>query len=357
MTITHADGQRVQPVVKQAIPIGTGERYDVLVTCNYPGKWSIAASQLTNRNSTVVRGVLEYAGSGAATPASNFVPANLSTGTLLNYADLASFLPTDAVDPNPERTYPLDLSQSTTTGEWLINSEAFPNVTPMLVSFGDDVQFAVDNLSTVHHPMHVHGHFFRLMGTAGGTTNAPLKDTFLLYPSGQAGATYAVQVKADNPGSWMLHCHHLGHSDTGMLALMDYDGDVDADLVPDAFDMDAQSPYPVVALPQFSTSFDLGAVTPIEVHWSFGDSVALYFGVQAAVPQNLGLLGSLELDPTFGIFLIGTGVVGAGYSAVVSGSIPNDAALHGFKVLLQGVATTTLAPGYRLSTTQVLTIN
>ncbi len=357
MTITHADGQRVQPVVKQAIPIGTGERYDVLVTCNYSGKWSIAASQLPNRNSVVVRGVLEYAGSNAAVPATNFVPANLSTGTLLNYADLASFLPTDAVDPAPERTYPLDLSQSITTGEWLINNEAFPNVTPLLVSSGDDVQFAVNNLSTVHHPMHVHGHFFRLMGTAGGTTNAPKKDTFLLYPTGQAGATYSVQLKADNPGSWMLHCHHLGHSDTGMLALMDYDGDVDLDLVPDAFDMDAQSPFPVVALPQFATSFDLGAVTPIEVHWSVGDAVALYFGVQAALPLDLGQLGVLQLDPAFGVFLIGTGVVGSGYSAVVPGYIPNDAALHGFKVLLQGVATTTLAPGYRLSTAQVLTIN
>jgi FtsP/CotA-like multicopper oxidase with cupredoxin domain len=357
MTVTHADGQRLQPVVAQAVPLGTGERYDVLVTCNNPGKWSVAASTITNRYTTVVRGILEYAGSAAATPATNFVPPFLSTGTLLTYAQLASFAPTAPIDPAPERSYPLVLSQSTTTGEWLLNGEAFPNVTPMLVSYGDDVEFAVSNQSTVHHPMHTHGHFFRLMGTAGGTTNAPVKDTMIFNPTGQAGASGNVQLVADNPGSWMVHCHHLGHSEFGMIAVMDYDADFDGDAVPDAFDLDAKSAFPVVTIPMTSTSFDLGAYPAIDVNWSSGAFVALYLGVTAAVPTYVGPAGFVDLDLALPFFEIGTAVVGSNFTGTVVGAIPNLPALSGAKFLLQGAGTSALPPGYRVSTSQVITIN
>ncbi|HAU74452.1 MAG TPA: hypothetical protein DCW88_02640, partial [Agrobacterium sp.] len=29
---------------------------------------------------------------------------------------------------------------------------------------------------------------------------------------------------ADNPGRWPLHCHHLYHMATGMMAYVTYDG-------------------------------------------------------------------------------------------------------------------------------------
>jgi FtsP/CotA-like multicopper oxidase with cupredoxin domain len=357
MTVTHADGQRVQPVVAQAIPIGTGERYDVLVPCNNPGQWSVAVAQITNRNTTVARGILSYAGSAAPIPATNFLPPFLASGTLLTYAQLASFSPTAPIDPNPERSYPLNLSQSGSTFNWEINGEAFPNVTPQLVSFGDDVEFAIANYSTTHHPMHTHGHFFRLMGTAGGTTNAPLKDTMLINPVGQPGWTASIQLVADNPGSWMVHCHHLGHSETGMIAVMDYDGDYDGDAVPDAFDLDAQSAFPVVTIPMTSTSFDLGAFPAFDLNWSSGSVVALFVGAPATAPTNLGTAGLLELDVTWPVLEVGSAVVGSNYTGTIVGAIPNLPAISGAKLLLQGVGTSTLAPGYRLSTSQILTIN
>lgn len=39
MTVTHTDGQAVEPVEVDALRIGMGERYDVLVTANNPGVW------------------------------------------------------------------------------------------------------------------------------------------------------------------------------------------------------------------------------------------------------------------------------------------------------------------------------
>lgn len=50
------------------------------------------------------------------------------------------------------------------------------------------------------HPLHVHGHTFQL-GPAGGT--GPRKDTVLVPPMGAV----SVDLVADNPGRWMVHCH------------------------------------------------------------------------------------------------------------------------------------------------------
>ena len=68
MTVTHSDGQRVVPIVTRALPIGVGERYDVYVTANNPGRWSIAAARLDDRTRTVVRGILAYSGSSGPDP-------------------------------------------------------------------------------------------------------------------------------------------------------------------------------------------------------------------------------------------------------------------------------------------------
>jgi FtsP/CotA-like multicopper oxidase with cupredoxin domain len=53
---------------------------------------------------------------------------------------------------------------------------------------------------SMDHPMHLHGHFYRLMNTAGGTTNPPVKDRVLIRPAGQAGSSLSLPFTADNPG-------------------------------------------------------------------------------------------------------------------------------------------------------------
>jgi FtsP/CotA-like multicopper oxidase with cupredoxin domain len=61
------------------------------------------------------------------------------------------------------------------------------------------------------HPMHVHGHTFAL-------PNGLRKDTVLVPPMSQL----QVDVQADNPGSWMTHCHNVYHAETGMMIEMKY---------------------------------------------------------------------------------------------------------------------------------------
>ena len=207
MTVTHADGNRVQPVVVQALPIGMGERYDVLVDCNNPGVWSLAAASITNRSQTLVRGVLRYAGQTQAPPPPAYVPANLATGALLSYAQLAAFHPVPPITPTPQRSFTAALGMSMGPGGMVhtINGQSWPNITPFQVAPGDEVQMTMVNTGMImmpeYHPMHVHGHFFRLMGTAGGTARPPLKDTILIRPNGQAGSSAQVQIACRNAAS------------------------------------------------------------------------------------------------------------------------------------------------------------
>ena len=68
-----------------------------------------------------------------------------------------------------------------------------------------------------HHPIHLHGHVFRVL-SRNGTPNAREEwgDTVLLDPKTRAEIAFV----ADNPGNWMLHCHVLEHLATGMMAVV-----------------------------------------------------------------------------------------------------------------------------------------
>lgn len=65
------------------------------------------------------------------------------------------------------------------------------------------------------HPMHLHGHSFRVIRRDGRPTeHREWRDTVLVAPR----ETVEVAFVADNPGDWALHCHILGHQVSGMMA-------------------------------------------------------------------------------------------------------------------------------------------
>ena len=67
------------------------------------------------------------------------------------------------------------------------------------------------------HPMHLHGHAFRVLARNGApTAHREWRDTVLL----EARETARVAFVADNPGDWMLHCHILEHQAAGMMATL-----------------------------------------------------------------------------------------------------------------------------------------
>ena len=65
------------------------------------------------------------------------------------------------------------------------------------------------------HPIHLHGHSFRIVSRNGTRDpRQPLVDTSLLPPRERAEIAFV----ADNPGDWMFHCHVLEHQASGMMA-------------------------------------------------------------------------------------------------------------------------------------------
>jgi FtsP/CotA-like multicopper oxidase with cupredoxin domain len=64
------------------------------------------------------------------------------------------------------------------------------------------------------HPMHLHGHSFRVISRNGvPTRHREWMDTVLLQRQERAEIAFV----ADNPGDWMFHCHILEHQAGGMM--------------------------------------------------------------------------------------------------------------------------------------------
>lgn len=92
-----------------------------------------------------------------------------------------------------------------------INAKAFPGTAPLVVKKGDRVRIRLGNLSAMdHHPIHMHGHFFKITATDGGPipVAAQWPEGTVLVP---VGSTRDIEFVADAPGDWAMHCHMTHH--------------------------------------------------------------------------------------------------------------------------------------------------
>ncbi|PCI38697.1 MAG: copper oxidase [Rhodospirillaceae bacterium] len=75
----------------------------------------------------------------------------------------------------------------------------------------------VRNDTVFPHPMHLHGHAFRILSMNGQDEPfKPWADTVLMPPQ----STAQIAFVADNPGDWLFHCHILEHVAGGMLSVI-----------------------------------------------------------------------------------------------------------------------------------------
>jgi FtsP/CotA-like multicopper oxidase with cupredoxin domain len=98
---------------------------------------------------------------------------------------------------------------------WTINGRTYDKTVPLSIKQGQVGRLRISNMSMMPHPLHLHGHTFQL-GPAGGS--GPRKDTVLVPPMGAV----AVDLAADNPGRWMVHCHNAYHAEAGMMTRLEY---------------------------------------------------------------------------------------------------------------------------------------
>ncbi len=91
------------------------------------------------------------------------------------------------------------------------NGKSFPATAPLVAQSGELVRIRFGNLGPMdHHPLHLHGHFFEVVATDGGTVpvSARHPETSVLVP---VGATRTIEFVAGAPGDWPLHCHMTHH--------------------------------------------------------------------------------------------------------------------------------------------------
>lgn len=99
---------------------------------------------------------------------------------------------------------------------WYINGKTISEDRLITVNPGEIVRFTYQNESMMHHPMHLHGHFFRVLNENG--EYSPLKHTVDVPPM----MSRTIEFYTDEVGQWMLHCHNLYHMDAGMARVVKY---------------------------------------------------------------------------------------------------------------------------------------
>jgi FtsP/CotA-like multicopper oxidase with cupredoxin domain len=209
LEITHADGLAVQPVTVDHLLIGMGETYDAVVKITAPGSYTLHAVAMDGSGQAL--GVLHTP--GAAPQPNRAMPS--FDGRALSYADLRAAVSTTLPD-GPSRTFRLPLQGDMARYVWMIDGQAWPKADPLLIRRGDRVQLELVNETGMWHPMHLHGHFFRVLQGAGD--RCPLKHTANVPPR----ETLRLEFTADNPGRWFFHCHNAYHLEAGMAREFQY---------------------------------------------------------------------------------------------------------------------------------------
>ncbi|MCT7375588.1 multicopper oxidase family protein [Chelativorans salis] len=105
-------------------------------------------------------------------------------------------------------------------GVWTVNGIAAEGhvMDPMLtLARSRSYILALHNDTAWHHPIHLHGHSFRVLGREGAPTrHREWQDTVLMAPRERVEIAFV----ADNPGDWMFHCHILEHQSAGMMGVI-----------------------------------------------------------------------------------------------------------------------------------------
>jgi len=210
MTVTHTDGYPVVPTEVDALLMGMGERYDVIVTAA-DGVFPLVA--MAEGKNALARALLST-GAGTA-PDPGFQPAELTkrVGTVEIFSATP---PVDLGQTKADVSLSAVLAGDMMNYNWTINGQPFANTTPLKIRQGQLAVLTFNNTTTMWHPMHLHGHTFQIIKPDGSP--GARKDTAIVLPKQQVSAA----LIADNPGIWMLHCHNTYHQEAGMMTSLNY---------------------------------------------------------------------------------------------------------------------------------------
>jgi FtsP/CotA-like multicopper oxidase with cupredoxin domain len=217
------DLNQPQELGPELLPIGTGQRYDLVFRMPQSGQ-VLLLDRRPQTGSRQIRREWASLGSGPA--------PDSPTGEKLNTFDLATYgQPTsDPVASRSSFNVSADLHIASFPGVrygsyqfiHTFNGKSFPDTSPIIVDEGDYVRLRFINETNEYHPIHLHGHFMHVISRNGvPISGSPVVlDSILVGPN----QTWEVALLADNPGLWMIHCHVLIHAAYGLSTMLSYRG-------------------------------------------------------------------------------------------------------------------------------------
>lgn len=224
--IIAIDGMAVQPFVLTSWLLGPAMRIDIALRAPVHGR----IARLVDQSPPGRVELAQFIGMGAVRRMQSFDPAplrapriagpDMKSAERLNFvfqsSESGKFI-ADADDAQGVALGSLCLSQK---NFWTVNGRAWPDrdharLPPPLAVLkrGRTYVFSLKNDSQFAHPIHIHGHTFKLLQSSKQKTPQHHTDTLLLLPQEQADVVFV----ADNPGDWMFHCHVIEHQESGMM--------------------------------------------------------------------------------------------------------------------------------------------
>jgi FtsP/CotA-like multicopper oxidase with cupredoxin domain len=275
LRIVAADGPSVKPILVNRLLVGMAETYDVIVTVPPAGRWELRATSqdgsghasvwfgkgeehlapeiprpnLYNMDDHLLAALEE---DDAEIPASDAAALTAEPARPLPpYARLRS-TGTTRLDPAlPRRSLELRLTGDMERYVWSFDGKTMAEEGVIQIKRGEVLRLELINDTMMHHPLHLHGHFFRVLDDRD-LADAPLKHTLDVPPMGKR----TIEFEANESGDWLFHCHLLYHMHMGMARVFSYE-EQGPDHVPDFGEHD-EDPFYFMAEGSLQTHMNMG---------------------------------------------------------------------------------------------------
>jgi FtsP/CotA-like multicopper oxidase with cupredoxin domain len=215
-SLIAVDGNTILPFKTSRFPIAIAQRADIRLELPAgSGSWPIL---FQSEGDSLRSGIIIQAGDGQIAKVSD----RGETGESLDLLIEAQLSSVALIQKEPvTHSEVLTLTGDEKTYVWGFNGQSrMMHDVLFNVRAGERVEVAMQNTTMMAHPMHLHGHYFKVVQVGDKRIDGAVRDTILI----PAGERVAIQFDADNPGSWAFHCHHLYHMNSGMMAAMGYVG-------------------------------------------------------------------------------------------------------------------------------------
>ena len=151
----------------------------------------------------------------------------MDTLKTLHYNMLSSPVKTTLPD-GPYREFHFTLTGNMNRFVWTIDDKTISESDKINIKAGENIRIILTNRSMMRHPMHLHGHFFRVVNQFG--EYSPLKNVLDIMPM----ETDTIEFHAsEGYGDWYFHCHILYHMMSGMGRIFTYENSPPNPQLPD----------------------------------------------------------------------------------------------------------------------------